>query len=460
MLSLPLNFKLTGRRCLVVGGGVVALRKARLLDKAGAKIHVIAPELCAGLSELLTERNGVFARRTFSAGDCQGFTLVVSATNCHETNKAVSHECMAANIPVNVVDTPQLCSVTFAAVIDRSPLSIAVSSNGASPVLTRHLKQKLDTLVPASYGELAGLFGRYRDEIKQALPDVEQRRYFLESLLESPIAEQAMAGRMAEAERALTEALSQQFPAIEQGEVYLVGAGPGDPDLLTFKALRLMQRADVVVYDRLVSEPILAMCRKDAEFIYVGKARADHALPQQNINSLLVELAKSGKRVCRLKGGDPFIFGRGGEEIEELAAYKVPFQVVPGITAAAGCASYAGIPLTHRDHAQSVRFVTGHLRDGQPDLPWSELIHPQQTLVLYMGLVSLAPIREALLNHGMDGNTPVALISKGTTPQQQVLVGTLNTIMTQFQECPLPAPTLIIVGSVVSLQEKLRWFHP
>lgn len=458
MQSLPLGFKLNGRRCLVIGGGAVALRKARLLAKAQAIIDVIAPEILDDLRALVAKQQGHCQQRRFAANDIEGYILVVSATNCDATNEAVSRACMAKNIPVNVVDSPALCSVIFPAIVDRDPISIAVSSNGASPVLTRHLKSQLDSLIPANYGALAGLLARFRERAKAAIPDLQQRRYFWEHIVDSDIAQHVLSGRHDTAERKLEAALADPSHTHSAGEVYLVGAGPGDPDLLTFKALRLMQRADVIVYDRLVSEPILAMCRKDADYIYVGKARADHAMPQQRINELLVEQALAGKRVCRLKGGDPFIFGRGGEEIEELAAHGVAFQIVPGITAASGCASYAGIPLTHRDHAQSVRFVTGHLQEGRPDLPWAELIHPRQTLVLYMGLVSLAPIRAALLAHGMSGDTPIAMISKGTTPQQNVLISTLENSLTALADQPMLAPTLIIIGSVVTLQEKLRWF--
>ena len=310
-----------------------------------------------------------------------------------------------------------------------------------------------------AYGRLAELLGEFRNKAKVRFPDVSARRLFWETQLDGSMPELVFSGRVDEARAVIEQAIANPDQR-GAGEVYLVGAGPGDPDLLTFKALRLMQQADVVVYDRLVSAPILDLCRRDAERIYVGKARADHALPQEGINALLVRLAQEGKRVCRLKGGDPFIFGRGGEEIEELSEAGVSFQVVPGITAASGCSAYAGIPLTHRDYAQSVRFVTGHLKNGTPDLPWAELVHPNQTLVLYMGLVSLGPIRKQLLAHGLAPTTPVAMISKGTTPDQRVVIGTLETIEDKLASEPLPAPTLIIVGEVVELRSRLNWFVP
>lgn len=289
-------------------------------------------------------------------------------------------------------------------------------------------------------------------------PDVNQRRGFWETVFQGPIAERQLAGQGAEAER-LLQAMVDGAPVQQGGEVYLVGAGPGDPDLLTFRALRLMQQADVVLYDRLVAPAIIEMCRRDAERIYVGKRRADHAVPQDQINRLLVDLARQGKRVLRLKGGDPFIFGRGGEEIEELAEHCIPFQVVPGITAASGCSAYAGIPLTHRDYAQSVRFVTGHLKDGTSNLPWHDLVAPAQTLVFYMGLVGLPTICAELIRHGRAASTPAALVQQGTTRNQRVFTGTLADLPELVAQHEVHAPTLVIVGEVVQLRDKLAWFE-
>ena len=457
METLPLGFRLQDRACLVVGGGEIAARKASLVLRAGARVTLVAPEVLPALRAEIEGQGGRVQLRPFREDDLGHQALVIAATSDNAVNAAVSQACQARNIPVNVVDAPALCTVIFPAIIDRSPLLIGISSNGVSPVLARRLRGKIESMIPAAYGRLAGLLGEFRHRAKQHFPEASARRAFWESVLDGHIPELVFGGREADA-RAQLAALLENPAHKPSGEVYLVGAGPGDPDLLTFKALRLMQQADVVVYDRLVSAPILDLCRRDAEKIYVGKARADHALPQESINALLVRLAQSGQLVCRLKGGDPFIFGRGGEEIEELAAAGLPFQVVPGITAASGCAAYAGIPLTHRDHAQSVRFVTGHLKDGTPDLPWAELVHPNQTLVLYMGLVSLGPIREQLLAHGLAEDTPVAMISKGTTPEQQVVTGTLGDIVEKLAAQPLPAPTLIIVGEVVALREQLNWF--
>ncbi|WFS21093.1 siroheme synthase CysG [Pseudomonas sp. 905_Psudmo1] len=456
MQFLPLFHKLQDRLVLVIGGGEVALRKARLLSDAGAILHVVAPEIRSELQELAGP-GGIFLRG-YASSDLQGVALVIAATDDVPLNAQISAEAQALGIPVNVVDAPALCSVIFPAIVDRSPLIVAVSSGGDAPVLARLIRAKIETWIPATYGQLANLGKRFRERVKQLFPDVQQRRVFWEDVFQGQIAESVFAGKPEEGERLLEERLAGAAPRA-LGEVYLVGAGPGDPDLLTFRALRLMQQADVVLYDRLVAPAIIELCRRDAERIYVGKRRADHAVPQEQINQLLIDLARQGKRVLRLKGGDPFIFGRGGEEIEQLAAEDIPFQVVPGITAASGCAAYAGIPLTHRDHAQSVRFVTGHLKDGSSNLPWKDLVAPGQTLVFYMGLVGLPGICEQLIAHGRSGATPAALVQQGTTQNQRVFTGTLETLPQLVAEHEVHAPTLVIVGEVVTLRDKLAWFE-
>ena len=455
---LPLFHNLKNAPVLVIGGGEVALRKARLLADAGAVPRVVTREALDEVSALVARQGGELHLRDYREEDLEGVRLVVAATDDEPLNAMVSRQAKARGIPVNVVDAPELCSVIFPAIVDRSPLMVAVSSGGDAPVLARLIRARIETWIPAAYGQLAGLAKNFRSRVKAALPDVQQRRVFWEEAFQGQIAESLFAGKPAEAERLLEEKLAGSAPKA-LGEVYLVGAGPGDPDLLTFRALRLMQQADVVLYDRLVAPAIIELCRRDAERIYVGKQRAEHALPQEQINRRLVELAKEGKRVLRLKGGDPFIFGRGGEEIEELAAEGIPFQVVPGITAASGCSAYAGIPLTHRDYAQSVRFVTGHLKDGSCDLPWQDLVAPGQTLVFYMGLVGLPVICEQLMRHGRGADTPVALVEQGTTINQRVITGTLADLPQRVAEQTVRAPTLVIVGEVVRLRDKLAWFE-
>ncbi|MEW5902839.1 MAG: siroheme synthase CysG [Pseudomonadota bacterium] len=453
---LPVFQNVKGRRCLVVGGGSVGARKAGVLLEAGALVRVVAPEI---EDDLKAQANVEAVHARFEPQHLEGMALVIAATNDRAVNQQVSELAQARNIPVNVVDDPELCSFIMPAIMDRSPLMVAFSSGGASPVLTRMMRGKLETVIPQNYSRLAGFAERFREVVKQRVTNPAKRRIFWENVLDGVIAEKVLTGDEASAEAMLEQMLADE-DNIVRGEVYLVGAGPGDPDLLTFRALRLMQKADVVVYDALVSKPIVDMTRRDAERIYVGKRRADHALPQEDINLLLVRLAQEGKRVLRLKGGDPFIFGRGGEEIEELAEHGIPFQVVPGITAAAGVASYAGIPLTHRDHAQSCVFVTGHLKDGTMNLDWEQLARPRQTVVVYMGLHGLDTLCAKLVEHGLPDTTPIAIVQHGTQPTQRVITGTLATLPAIAEKEKPQAPTLIIVGGVVTLRDKLAWFHP
>lgn len=459
MEYLPIFLDVRGQPCLVVGGGEVAARKCATLLRAGAKVTVVAPALGAAFAaEGLT--GGVAHRAaSFTDEDLAGHAVVVAATDDDAVNRSVACGARTRQIPVNVVDQPQLCSFIFPSILERGPLMVAVSSGGASPVLSRLLRARLESLIPAGYGRLAALAAEFRERVKARFEPAERRRFW-ETVLQGPIAEMVFSGQGEAARSALRELLGDAHARLSGGDVSIIGAGPGDPDLLTFRALRLMQRADVVVYDRLVSPPILDLVRREAERIYAGKARANHALPQEDINHLLVRLASEGKRVVRLKGGDPFIFGRGGEEIDTLAAAGIPFQVVPGITAASGCAAYAGIPLTHRDYAQSVVFVTGHQQDGSMNLNWAALAQPRQTVVFYMGLLGVDILCRELAAHGLPRDTPAALIQQGTTPQQRVLEGSLETLPEIVRQGRVEAPTLIIVGEVVRLRERLKWFEP
>jgi uroporphyrin-III C-methyltransferase/precorrin-2 dehydrogenase/sirohydrochlorin ferrochelatase len=456
MNFLPIFLDVKNRLCLVVGGGEIAKRKAGVLLDAGAKVRVVAPEIELALAKQKCVE-AISAR--FETKHLDGVILVIAATDDRSVNQQVSELAHARNIPVNVVDDPKLCSFIMPAILDRSPLMVAFSSGGASPVLTRMMRGKLETMIPQNYSRLAVFAERFRELVKQRVTNPAKRRIFWEGVFEGVVAEKVLTGDENSAEAMLQQMLANE-DNIRRGEVYLVGAGPGDPDLLTFRALRLMQKADVVVYDNLVSKPILDMVRRDAERIYVGKKRDDHTLPQEEINELLVRLAKEGKRVLRLKGGDPFIFGRGGEEIETLAGHGILFQVVPGITAASGVASYAGIPLTHRDHAQSCIFVTGHLKDGTMNLDWDALARPKQTVVVYMGLHGLDTLCAELIKHGLPDTTPIAIVQQGTTQNQRVITGTLATLPGIAQIEKPQAPTLIIVGGVVTLREKLAWFNP
>ena len=456
MEYLPVCLKLIDAPVLLVGGGVIGTRKARLLLRAGASLTVVAPTITAELESLLDQNGGTWRDTEYRESHLHGKQLVVAATPDKRVNERVYLHACAQAIQVNVVDAPHLCTFIFPSIVDRDPLVVAITSSGRSPVLARILRRKIEALLPAAYGELARFAGLFRENVKAKLPVENVRRLFWEKVLEGSVAELVFAGRLQDAETQLLEDLegAESF----SGEVYLIGAGPGDPDLLTFKAARLLQCADVILYDRLVSQEIVEMARRDAERIYVGKRRADHSLAQQDINQLLLDLAMEGKRVVRLKGGDPFIFGRGGEEIELLARQGIPFQVVPGVTAASGAACYAGIPLTHRDHAQSVRFVAGYLKGDKVEHDWDSLQSESETLVFYMGLMGLPVICEQLQAHGRSADTPVALIEQGTRKTQRVLTGTLQSIVGIVQRERPVAPTLIIVGSVVKLHDTLSWF--
>ncbi len=455
---LPIFIDIKNRVNLVVGGGDIAARKVSLLLKAQGRIRVISPELCSNLKELARAGKIEHLAQPFSPDDLQDAYLVIAATDNPEVNRQVSEEAKKLHLPVNVVDQPELCTFIFPSIIDRSPVVAAVSTGGASPVLARLIRTRLEALIPAGYGRLAEFAKSFRTQVKERFSDSTDRRLFWENILRGGVAERVFSGHIEEAGAVLERALAETDPKNQMGEVYLVGGGPGDPDLITFRALRLMQQADVVVYDRLVAQPILEMTRRDAERIYVGKERDSHAMRQEEINQLLVDLAKTGKRVVRLKGGDPFIFGRGGEEIDTLSAEGVPFQVVPAVTAASGCAAYSGIPLTHRDYAQSVTLVTGHLKDGTMNLNWEQLAQPHQTVVFYMGLLGLPVICKSLIEHGVSPDMTIALVQQGTTEKQKVFTGTLASIQEIVErEKPKP-PTLIIVGEVVKLEEKLSWY--
>lgn len=451
----PIFLRLTGQRVLLVGGGEVAARKFRLLSRAGAAVEVVALQLGAELRDAVADDRCRHLAREFADTHVEGCRLVIAATDDPALNRHVAAVAEQLRVPVNVVDDPAHCSFVTPSIVDRHPLLVAIGTAGTAPVLARRLRERIETWLPAGYGRLASFMGAWRGRLR-AVAEQGPRRAIWERFLDSPGAEAAIRGDTVAAEAELQRLLTGEAP---RGEVYLVGAGPGDPDLLTFRALRLMQQCDVVLYDALIAPEILELVRRDAERIYVGKRRDRHTLPQESINSELVRLAREGRRVLRLKGGDPFVFGRGGEEIAELAACGIPFQVVPGITAANGCAAYAGIPLTHRDHAQACVFVTGHARAGGVlELNWHQLTRPGQTVVIYMGLNSLPQLCAALQQHGLPAEWPAAVIEHGTQATQRVVTGDLRGLPDAVRDAGLTGPSLVIIGQVVSLRDQLRWF--
>jgi len=460
MHFLPVFLNIENRNCLVVGGGDVAARKVDLLLKARARVQLAARKLNPEIQERVDQGQIDYVGEEYYESLLNDCVLVIAATDNESLNSHISEQARQRNLPVNVVDNPPLCTFIMPSVIDRYPVQIAISTGGASPVLARLLRARLETMIPSSFGRLAMLMRNVRAKVRAQIPDMRKRRRFWEDVLQGPVAEMLYSGQEMAALAAVEKRLEQPGADVpEYGEVYLVGGGPGDPDLLTFRALRLMQQADVVLYDRLVAPVIVDMVRKDADRIYVGKQRDQHALSQQEINALLVKLAKEGKRVLRLKGGDPFIFGRGGEEIETLAGEGIPFQVVPGITAASGCAAYAGIPLTHRDYAQSCVFITGHLQEGKLTLNWDALVQPGQTIAVYMGVGAVKVLCSELIAHGMNPSTPVAIIQQGTTETQRTFTGTLETLPQIVETEVIEPPSMLIIGEVVKLREKLAWYE-
>ena len=453
---LPIFTKLENRPCLVIGGGEVALRKVHLLLKAGADVTVCSLAFHAKLKEKAEAGQIKIITDTFTESLLEDKWLVIAATDNKEVNQQVAQSANQRKLLVNVVDDPTISSFIMPSIVDRSPIIVAISSGGKAPVLARLIREKLEALLPMHIGRLATISGEFRHRVKKVIKSVSLRRRYWEKLFgNGQLAQLLQMGHSDKAIALMEQSLTEQ---VIKGSVALVGAGPGDPSLLTLKALQLMQQADVVLYDRLVSSEILDLIRRDADLISVGKEAGNHEVAQSRTNEMLVEYAQQGKKVVRLKGGDSFIFGRGGEELEELVEANIDFQVVPGITAASGCSAYAGIPLTHRDYAQSVTFVTGHRKKDGKQLDWKPLAAKNQTLVVYMGLIQSPEIQSQLLQHGRDGDTPVALINKGTSADQSVVIGKLSEL-TQLGG-GLKGPTLMIIGEVVDLADKLAWYNP
>ena len=462
MKYFPFFMELSKKSVLLIGGGEVAERKLDLLLKANAKLTIVSPEFTDYITELINNNNNITIITDNYKEEYMNnsYSFVIAATNNESLNEEIASHANHKGILVNVVDKPNICDFIFPSILERGPITVAVSTGGSSPVLARLLRTKLETLIPGAYGRLAKIVSENRIPVRKKLINSKSNRIFWEQMLNGKFVELVLSGQDDEA----VKYLNQEIKIFDEqkkgeGEVYLVGAGPGDPDLLTFRALRLMQQADIALYDRLVHPSIIDLIRRDAQKIYVGKQRDNHTVRQEEINDLLVRYAKEGKRVLRLKGGDPFIFGRGGEEIDTLVDNNVSFQVVPGITSASGCSAYSGIPLTHRDHAQSCIFVTGHLKKGKLDLNWKKLIQPNQTIVFYMGLVSIDIICTQLIANGLDPKTPCALIQQGTTPSQKVYTSIVKDMSELVNEKKPLAPTIFIIGYVVSLRDKLNWFN-
>jgi uroporphyrin-III C-methyltransferase/precorrin-2 dehydrogenase/sirohydrochlorin ferrochelatase len=455
----PVFFDLAAQPVLVVGGGEVALRKISLLERCGAVITVVAPEIGAQILERAAAGTLKIALREFIADDLEGARLVIVATSQRALNRSIAKQSDARGIPVNVVDDREASRFIVPAIVDRHPVLVAVSTGGTSPVLARRLRERLEAFLPKRLGGLALWLAGLRRGSQEALRDTDERRRFFEGIIDGPAGRRFLGGDLEGAERSAQESLARTAAAPRAaGQVTLVGAGPGDPELLTLGALRALQDADVILYDRLVSAAILDFARRDATRVCVGKSAGGGSTAQQEINDSLIRHAADGRRVVRLKGGDPFVFGRGGEELEALARAGIDFSVIPGVTAALGCAAYAGIPLTHRDHAHSVTFVTGHADQNGVPPDWRALASPGTTAVFYMGLARLDYIALQLLEHGAPAARPAAIVAHGTLPTQRVIAATLGTIVAATAPAALASPALLIVGEVVALSATLAWF--
>jgi len=456
---LPIFLDIRGRRVLVDGGDTIAARRVERALGAGAQVVAFDPEPGQEMLDLSGQTGLTIHDRLPRQSDIRGCAVVYGASEDRARDEQLYNWSRASNVLCNIADWTEKCDFITPSIVDRSPIVIAISTGGAAPVIARILRARIESIVPSAFGQLAAFTGAFRNRIATAISTGRDRRRFWERMIDGPAGDLFLAGNTERANKQITDDLDQYAAGTprKSGEVYLVGAGPGDPDLLTFRALRLMQRCDVVLYDRLVGDDIMSLVRRDAQRVYVGKLPQDHTMQQEDISDLMVRLAKEGNRVLRLKGGDPFIFGRGGEEIEKLAENGIGFQIVPGITAAAGCGSYAGIPLTHRDHAQACSFVTAHGKDGALALEWDKLIQPGQTLAVYMGLSNLQTLVSGARDLGVDMSTPVAVIQNGTRADQVVLTTSLSDVADKVAKAGMQSPAMILIGSVVTLREKLNW---
>ena len=454
MNYFPVFLDLRRRSCLVVGGGETAARKVRLLLKAGASTTVVAPRVNDEIIALADRAVIRVIRRGFVDGDATGRAVIIGATGLPRVDERVAAAADIAGVPVNVVDRPDLSRFLVPAIVDRDSVVVAIGTGGAAPVLARRLRETIESLLPARLGSLARFAESFRGAVRATIPDTATRRRFWERFFNGPVAEQVLAGADAVAREKMLALVNGRGPAgVLDGSVAIVGTGPGDPDLLTFRALRNMQQADVVIYDRLIGPEILDYVRRDAERIYVGKAKGNHSRTQDEINALMLAHARAGRRVVRLKGGDPFVFGRGGEELAFLRRHGIEVELVPGVTAAMGCAAAAGVALTHRDTAQAAIFVTGQAKDGEPDLDWASLARLRQTLVIYMGVSAAGRIAARLIENGLAPSTPVAVVENGTRPEQRVVAGSLAGLGALIRDNGIDGPAVIFVGEVVGLAE-------
>ncbi len=457
---LPIFLDVKNSKIIIDGGTMVAARRAERALQAGARVFVFDPKLSDEFSPLLDNKNLTHIPRLAKEEDFLGCKIAFGASEDENRDRFLVKAAKKAGALVNIADKPEFCDFISPSIVDRNPLIIAISSSGKTPVIARILRARIEALIPPIYGDLASFLGKFREIIANKITNSTNRRYFWEKIIDGSVADKFLTGDENGAKSLLMEKLKKAQREEKDkkiGEVFLVGAGPGDPDLLTFRALRLMQRADIVLYDRLVSEDILNLVRRDAERINVGKLPKNHTMPQEEITALMIKLAKSGKKVLRLKGGDPFMFGRGGEEIEQLCEHNIDFQIIPGISAAVGASAYGGIPLTHRDYAQSCIFVTAHGKDGKLDLDWKAILRPFQTVVIYMGMANLQILTKEFINHGADPKMSAAIIENATRKTQRIIIADINSLYEKAKQANIKGPAIIIIGDVVKLHSQLKW---
>ena len=453
MRSFPLFLKLKDRPVLLAGGGGAAAAKLRLLASAGARVTVIAETPRADLLSVIAESGARLIEAPLAPEHLADADLAFGASGSEQGDREIARIARAAGKLVNIVDRPELSDFTMPAIIDRGDIVVAVSTHGASPVLAQRVRAAIESVLPPGLGRLAQFAQRFRSAIQSRIADTASRRRFWDQVLGGPIAASVLAGDERSAARDLIRAVNRVRPATETGRVSLVGAGPGDPELLTVRAVRALREADVIIYDKLVDPAVLDYARRDARRVFVGKSKGDHTLPQDEINALLIAEARSGRHVVRLKGGDPFVFGRGGEELDALVAAGVRVDVVPGITAAVGCAAYAGFPLTHRDHAASVVFMSGHSKDGLAELDWRALANPRQTIVVYMGVSAAGTVAGKLIDAGLSAATPIAIVENGTRRDQRVVKGALGEAADLVRTHGVSGPALLVIGEVTRAAE-------
>jgi uroporphyrin-III C-methyltransferase/precorrin-2 dehydrogenase/sirohydrochlorin ferrochelatase len=460
LARLPVFLALEGKRAVLAGGSQAAAWKAELLSASGARVEVYASESCDDLVQLALDppRGPVLLKeRTWTAADLNGAAVAVGAFEDDESAAAFAAAARAAGVPVNVIDKPAFCDFSFGAIVNRSPLVIGISTDGAAPVFAQAIRARLESLLPKGFATWAAAAGKWRNALKASGLSFSGRRRFWQLFTAHAVTHPEQNPDQGDFDRFVAE-VRGLGAEVENGSVTLVGAGPGDPELLTLRAVRALQSADVILFDDLVSHDVLDFARREARKMLVGKTGFGPSCKQDDINALMVALARQGKRVVRLKGGDPLIFGRAGEEIAACRSANIPVEVIPGITAAQGAAAKLALPLTDREHARRLQYVTGHARDGRlpDDIDWHGLADPTTTTAVYMPVRTLAALVEKATAEGLDPATPALAIARATRPDQKVITAPIAELPRQLAQADLPGPVLVMIGRIVGERSTAR----